>query len=406
VKPVFDIVIVGGGLSGLALAEQLAAPEFSHLKVLVLESRVEYVHDRTWSYWRTHDSPHAHLERQRWTQWRVSGNGKGCTVHGALSAGQAQYCTVEAGAFYRHVLLAIGKCQHVQLMLGTPVHEIRDAQAEVPGRVGTPSVLTAKGQRISAQWVFDARPPLAPAVPVAPPSNNLVQQFVGWEVHTQTDVFDTDCVHLMDFVPCNQGLHFFYVLPYSPRNALVESTWVSPASHRPDYRQELNRYLARCFGVTAFETPYQEHGVLALQHRPPPPGRSVRTLGRGAGTLRPATGYAYLDTLAHSRAIAESLGRHPRGAPLALWQPPSFKRSPLDNWMDKVFLRVLQNDWQQAVDYFLQMFSRTDSKTLVAFLSGQASLAQRLKVARVLPAMPFIRSALAGVVDLGRGLQK
>jgi hypothetical protein len=74
--------------------------------------------------------------------------------------------------------------------------------------------------------------------------------------------------------------------------------------------------------------------------------------------------------------------------------------------MDKVFLRVLQNDWQQAVDYFLQMFSRTDSKTLVAFLSGQASLTQRLKVARVLPAMPFIRSALAGVVDFGRGSQK
>ena len=46
-EKVWDIVIVGGGLSGLALAAELAGPEFSTLSVLVLEKRSAYVRDRT-----------------------------------------------------------------------------------------------------------------------------------------------------------------------------------------------------------------------------------------------------------------------------------------------------------------------------------------------------------------------
>ena len=70
----FDIVIVGGGLSGLALAAELAQVEFSKLRVLVLEQRQNYSRDRTWSYWKTPQNGvhrYSHLERKRWTQWRV-----------------------------------------------------------------------------------------------------------------------------------------------------------------------------------------------------------------------------------------------------------------------------------------------------------------------------------------------
>ena len=395
-----DIVIVGGGLSGLALAAQLAAPQFAHLKVLVLEQRSHYERDRTWSYWHTTPHAYSHLERMCWNRWRVSQNDTqddlknpadqvlgSTTKRAVLQSSTTAYCSIDADAFYSDAQDAIHKSQHVQLHLGTSVLRLQAANASNPQA----AVFTKAGDEISAQWVFDARPP-APQK-----TSTLVQQFAGWEVHTPHDVFETNTVDLMAFEPSPHGLHFFYVLPYSPRTALVETTWVSSALHQPDYDAELHHFLRKQFGVTDFEVTYQEKGILTLQHNPASEGRNVIALGRGAGTLRPSTGYAFLDTLQHTQTIAESLARCPSAAALQDWKPPQFKRPARDTWMDRVFLKVLQSDWQNSANYFMQLFERVDAVTLVAFLSGQASWAQRFTVATALPTLPFAKAAAASL---------
>lgn len=403
-----DIVIVGGGLSGLALAAQLTAPQFAHLKVLVLEQRSHYERDRTWSYWQTTPHAYSHLERMHWNQWRISQNdiqsdtqydtqddlqNSGDKILGSiikravLQNSTTAYCSIDADAFYSDVQDAIHKSQNVQLRLITTVLRLQDTNASN----SQPAVLTETGDEIVAQWVFDARPP------VPQRASTLVQQFAGWEVHTPHDVFETNTVDLMAFEPSPHGLHFFYVLPYSPRTALVETTWVSPASHQPNYDAELHHYLHKQFGVTNFEVTYQEKGILSLQHSIAPVSRNVILLGRGAGTLRPSTGYAFLDTLRHTQALAESLAQHPRTAALQDWKPPHFKRPARDTWMDRVFLKVLQSDWQNSASYFMQLFERVDADTLVAFLSGHASWAQRLTVAAALPTLPFAKAAMASL---------
>ena len=93
----WDIVIVGGGLGGLSLAAELAAPEFASLSVLVLEKRSQYVRDRTWSYWA--DTPHrySYLERHQWHQWNVS---LGETMH-SQSSKRTSYASLDADAFYK-----------------------------------------------------------------------------------------------------------------------------------------------------------------------------------------------------------------------------------------------------------------------------------------------------------------
>ena len=42
-----NIAILGDGLAGLALAAELSAPEFSHLSIIVIEPRDEYLRDKT-----------------------------------------------------------------------------------------------------------------------------------------------------------------------------------------------------------------------------------------------------------------------------------------------------------------------------------------------------------------------
>jgi lycopene beta-cyclase len=386
----WDIVIVGGGLSGLALAAELAAPEFAQLSVLVLEKRLEYQRDRTWSYWAPvvgTQHRYSHLERARWSQWSVALDRQTCVHASKLHS----YATLDADAFYTAALQTMASAPHIQLRLGAGVallHALGDRHGESKGVC----VTTEQGEPTHARWVFDARPP-----PRVAPST-LVQQFAGWEVRTQHDAFDASTVQLMAFEPHAKGLHFWYVLPYSARNALVESTWISPASWQPDYTQELQQYLAQRLQGLPYTVVYREQGVLPLDAVQHDPATLAVALGRGGGTLRPSTGYAFLDTLAHARGIAESLSLALAGGDISrvrtTWQPQAFKRPASDHWMDGVFLNALSQDWLHAPQYFMQMFERVGADGVVAFMAGHASAVQRMAIMRALPVAPFASAAL------------
>jgi lycopene beta-cyclase len=386
----WDIVIVGGGLSGLALAAELAAPEFAQLSVLVLEKRQEYLRDRTWSYWAPvagTQHRYSHLERACWRQWSVALGNQTCVHTSKLHT----YATLDADAFYTAASKTIAAAPHVEMRLGTGVASMQALDKGHGERTGA-CVTTEQGEAIHARWVFDARPPQR----VAPSA--LVQQFSGWEVHTDHDAFDTSTVQLMAFEPHAKGLHFWYVLPYSARSALVESTWISPANWQPDYPHELQQYLAQRLQGMPYSVAYREQGVLALDAVQQAPATFAIALGRGGGTLRPSTGYAFLDTLAHAKGLADSLRLALASGDItsvrANWQPQAFKRPASDHWMDGVFLNALSQDWLRAPQYFMQMFERVGADGVVAFLAGHASLAQRLAIMRALPVAPFASAAL------------
>jgi lycopene beta-cyclase len=378
VDKLWDIVIVGGGLGGLALAAELAAPEFAGVSVLVLEKRSAYVRDRTWSYWASTPHRYSHLERHQWSQWTVSLD----EVVQTQSSPGSRYASLDADAFYRAAVDAVSGSSHVVLRMDAGVATIQECG------LSETAITLAQGGTVRARRVLDARP----AQQLEPRA--LVQQFVGWEVHFPHDVFNSGQVQLMAFEPDPNGLHVYYILPYSPRCALVESTWVSPATWRPDYDAELQHYLAKLGGGAAYSVSYREHGVLSLQDEPAPVGAPIG-LGRRGGALRPSTGYAFIDTLAHAQQLAQSLSAALRAGTQAAWQPAAFHRAATDHWMDAVFLDVLAHDWQRAPHYFMQLFGSVAVEDTLAFLTGRATWQQRLRVMRSLPVAPFARAALS-----------
>ena len=399
----FDIVIVGGGLSGLGLACELAKPEFSSLQVLVLEQRTCYVRDRTWSFWQTSSTapnPYISLVRQRWQRWRVQQHGQHHVHEGTSPRDDLEaihYCSLDSDAFYTAAQATLAGSNNVQMRLGVGVKHVLDG--------AQPTVETVDGEVFVAKWVFDARPKKRHS------DSGLVQQFLGVEIHTARDVFDSSTVELMDFHPSAQGLHFFYVLPYSPRVALVETTWISPASFKPEFESELAQFIETAVDGADYKVVYREQASLNLDldsdlgldtepykqagrvasavH-----GKRVVALGRRAGTLRASTGYAFLETLVHSQRIAQSLSAAMHTGCLDQWLAPSFVRAPLDQLMDDVFLHVLSRNWLKSSGYFMHMFERTDAATMTAFLSGRSTLRQRLRVAMTLSPLPFIRQAV------------
>ena len=376
---VWDVVIVGGGLSGLSLAVELAQPQFAHLQVLVLEKRTEYLRDRTWSYWATQPHRYTALERKRWTSWRVRFNGQQALQRASAQSDLA-YCSIDADAFYAFAQTQIAASPNVHLQMGMSVSDIQD------GPVQTLSM--ADGTTLCSTWVMDARPLAKPR------SASLCQHFVGWEIQTPIDCFDDRTVELMDFQSAQCGLHFLYVLPYGPRQALIESTWMSAYSHQPDFEAELQNYLTARYGLANYKRVYQERGCLDLQAAPrtyPVTDGSYKTvsLGRAAGTLRASTGFAFLETIADARRIAECF----KNVPLASVRVLPYRPDKMDGWMDRIFCDGLAADWPRAPEFFMAMFKGVAANTLVAFLTGRPSLTQRLEVSLQLPKWHFLRAA-------------
>jgi lycopene beta-cyclase len=373
----WDIIIVGGGLSGLSLAVELAEPEFSHLKVLVLERRTQFHRDRTWSYWAT--SPHRYqaLERQRWHRWRVSHNGQT-----ALHNSERPYCSIDADVFYNHALKAIAASSHVQVRLGEEVIGLKDGKA-----VEVQLANSGTAAPLSAHWVMDARPQTPES------SGFLAQHFEGWELEADHDCFDVSTVDLMDFQASESGLHFFYVLPYSARRALVETTWISRWSGPPDYARQIKHYLARRWPGVNFNTVYKERGVLNLQTPKPAQHARIIPLGRNAGTLRPSTGFAFLNTVTDARTLASAIEKSDLSHRDTVL--PTYKTSRGDQWMDTVFLQALESNPQNAPGYFMAMFKSVEPVVLTNFLSGAAPPLQRARLIKSLPKIEFLQAAWA-----------
>jgi lycopene beta-cyclase len=371
----WDIVIVGGGLGGLALAVELAQPASSHLRVLLLEKRTQYKRDRTWSYWATQAHRYIPLERKRWHQWGVHFGERHVQQQSNLA-----YCTIDADKFYDFAQAQIAAAPNVELRLGASVKEIIDASQ--------PHVLLEDGTQVAAAWVMDARPDEKSI------AHSLYQHFLGWEVHAETDCFDSDAVELMDFQPASSGLHFFYVLPYSRRSALVETTWISSGAHLPDYKAELEAYLRKRFGIARYQSVYQEQGKLSLQTQMQKhSAQRVIPLGRGSGTLRPSTGFAFLETVADAQRIARCFAR----TSIESVSIVPYRRNQVNLWMDKVFFEAMTSNWQGAPDYFMALFEGVEPESLIAFLSGHPTFAQRLTVAMQLPKLHFLRAGMRSI---------
>jgi lycopene beta-cyclase len=375
----YDITFAGAGLAAVSLAVRLA--ELPHPpRMLLIDPRTEFPHDRTWCYWKLHHTPFDPAITNRWHHWLVRTPTVGTSRRGV----RTPYVRIPSDQFYEIARQKLSTSPNITFLRGISVQTIENHPDHT-------TLHLSDGKQITAPWTFDSRPPQDNNAPWR-------QIFRGLELHSPEANLDPETVTLMDFQSAGpEGIRFYYVLPLDPHTALVEDTWLVPNGQTPTFTDEAILHYARThLSDTAWQIRHREEGNLPMGLLPSASSavsavkikNRIIPWGTAAGAVRASSGYAFSRIQHASDTMTQYWSQHHRPDPAVTHE------SPLLAWMDRVFLRVMARHPERIPEFFTRMFDRVPPEALVRFLESEPRPTDILQVMRALPPVPFLASAL------------
>ena len=349
----FDYIIIGGGCAGLSLAYELEIHNKLDNKTLaIIEPRPEYKKDKTWSFWRV--APHNFNDcvKKNWQNFSINVPNK--TKH--LTCSTFPYQSIDSGLFYEKITNKLKKNKNIDFY-----KNIKEISLE-------------------NSFIFDSVPS------IKTDNNNLWQHFCGVEIETKNNFFDDEIINLMDF-DCDQrdSVHFFYTLPYAKNKALVETTWLSKMNDnsQKDYDAQIKGYIKKHLNLKDYKITYKEEGAIPLFYPSDTNSLNKINIGIAGGMTRLSTGYTFLNIQEHSKYIRKNIEN--------INSTKIFEINKKYQFLDKIFLRVLEKNPEKMPNIFFKMFNGS-SKTVIKFLSNKSNFLEDLSIILKMPKWIFIKA--------------
>lgn len=380
--PDFDHAVLGAGLSGVMLTRALldGAPGRDRPRVLVADPRPVDDGPVTFAFWASGPGPLDRWTIGTWDSLVVVGHDGRARV---VQLDGWQYRAIDWGRARADLLTRIATDPRVTVVPAV-VRAVSDGR-EAAG-------IDLDGRWVSVRWAYDGRPP-SPSPPRHRGGVALTQAFRGAWVRTERDSVHTTAATLLDFsADDGPDLGFTYVLPISPRSAMVMAVRMGVGTALPDPGPAIPRVV----GDAGWHVEAEERGVTPLVVPAPPRRRGHRVLAIGArgGRVRPSTGYAVTRILADTAAIRRSLDLY--GHPFAVPPDPRWQRA-----LDRIWLKALARERADLEPAFLSLFSGAPVEAILRFLDGDAGPRDVLDVVRALPPKPFLRALVTTAGSLG-----
>ncbi|MBR8744627.1 lycopene cyclase family protein [Nocardiopsis sp. MG754419] len=370
----YDVVIIGGGAAGLTLAHRMSEVNQRRgrpLRTALVEPPTgpHTPPPRTWCFWEREGGVWDPLLTARWRDLSV------------VTADGAEHRSPAAPYLYKMLRsddVAAHVRGHADAYLDQRELYVRDL-TDGPERATVHAVGPAGADvRLTARWVFDSRPP----TDLTGGRTTLLQHFRGWFVRVPRATFDPRAAVLMDLRPPQPttGVAFGYVLPSSPREALVEYTEFGRAALRTEeYDEALTAYCAQV-GLGEVEVTAAEQGVIPMTDAtfPTRVGRRLFRIGTAGGATRPSTGYTFSGVARQTAAVARALAEDRTPIP-----PVPYRARHLA--MDAVMLRALDTGRVRGSDFFARLFAANRLGDVLAFLDGTSPLPRELAMGLTTP---------------------
>jgi len=365
-------------MAGLSLAYYLDGSEkLRNKKILIVDKEQKNKNDRTWCFWeRTENNPFEEIVYRKWQKLNFFGTD--FTRQYELS--NYFYKMIRGIDFYDFL--------HAKLHANSNIRFLYASVKHMEDQPAGATVTTSEGV-FTGKYVFDStfRPDFK-----HPGAHFLLQHFKGWVLTTPTPQFDPVCATLHDFRTDQHGdeARFFYLLPFSPTQALVEYTLFSPQLlPQEQYDAELRGYISEKLGLTAYTINEEEFGVIPMSDAPvsPQSGRHIMRIGTAGGYVRPSTGYTFARTQRYLQKIVRQLEESGQPVGHTAWFDKRF------GLYDSIMLNVLTRKRYSGAAFFNGLYRNNPIERIFDFLDEQSHPLDELRLMATVPLWAFTKGA-------------
>jgi len=371
-KNVYDIIFIGGGLSSLMFLSQYTQKNPKE-KILVLEKNKSIRDDQTFCAWAGPSivdiAQTFNLKpKKKWHKIQLADN----TNFILKDLQPYQYVAFDGNKTLKKLL---SSCKNITYKSNITVKQIQHDDVF--------TIKTDKEDEFYSLYLFDSRPPKDSQSYKY--KESLSQAFIGSEIMLPNNSFDETTVTLMDFQKNKDEIIFTYVLPFSKKRALVETTFFTK---HVDFKLINNQHKLYLKRYKNFKEVRTEKAVLPMAILNNTKSDKILKLGIGAGMMRPSTGYSmqrmanWINSLRFMKIKNSNKQNY-------------FYRSPkILDWLDSIFLKVCYYQPQIGPLLFMSLFKKANIFSIIRFMSDVPSWFDIIRIVWALPKKIMIKGLL------------
>lgn len=367
----YDIIIIGAGCAGMQMMRALLHhPMYSGQRILLLDDGKSIQQSKTWCFWfKPGLHPYQHLISKQWNQ---------------LSIGtRSKYQTKAIAPYiYGHINSADFFDFHFSLITQNTQIQYSEERVLFTRKHEQGFYVSTNKRRYFAQHVFSSswdHKMVAEHSPVY-----LQQQFYGWQIETEKEVFNENASTLMDFrTEQHQGISFIYTLPFSGNTALIEFTSFTDKPFDQQYFETtLKDFVEKKFN-TSFQITKYEQAIIPMTDFTFKrfTNEGAIAIGTAAGMVKPTTGYAFNRILKDSQQLASQVLT---GKPILHFERNRFQ------FYDRLLLQIIQKKPTEALFILETLFEKISYNRILQFLDEDTNLWQEAALFTQLPKKSFL----------------
>jgi lycopene beta-cyclase len=359
----YDLIVIGAGLSSLMFLNQYIK-KFSSQSILLLEQKKIIKQDQTFCVWEgpglQNITKNFKLKPKRiWKKIVV----KNAEEEVIKDISPYKYVCFDGKEVLEKLLkdckdkvTVINNRKVNKIIYKKSVHEIKTMDKNYYGKLIIDSRVNFKEHEIKSVFVKQA--------------------FIGHEIEVEHNTWNKNEVHLMSFKKNKNEIEFTYLLPFSSKRALIETTVFSSS---PNLKHIGRRHQEILKQYGPYTVQREEKAIIPMAIIRPDDLIGVLKIGTSAGMVRASSGYSmrrianWVLKLNNNEISINNLSQY------------KYQPNPLLNWLDKIFLNVIYNFPEKGPYLFVKLFSKADISALIRFLSDDAS---KFDLINILLSMP------------------